>query len=427
MTRHRGIVAGLLIGLTAGGLAAGDAMAQASANGRLYGALYVSEDTAAGKLYDSYLGLLLNAAPIASSRDFRVKADLRVARVGDPADWNEKVFSLYADWRSKNRTFDARFGRQFLWRGVMNGSVDGLWLRARPTKRFEIGAFGGLATRYGNSLDLHSWDEGGTIGGLVGFRFLPGSRAEVTYINRRSSGATAWHQIGGSVSGKVLRRLLYDAQLDYNIEKETIQAGRLRLTYFLSRWTIGAEYNNQKPRIFEDSYFNIFEIEAYQQIRGNLSYRLGRYSIGAAYLHTMYGEDEAGDHDDDEETASVNDLGNTGDQILLSLTGPWGTVGGLLQGGYGGKRIGVFGEVRFDIVRQLELMARASHQNYERRSLSIEEIDQNATGFAAGLRFRPAHEWMVSAEAQQMINTYFDDDWRLLIRAHYAFDFAPKR
>ena len=110
-------------------------------------------------------------------------------------------------------------------------------------------------------------------------------------------------------------RLLYNAELSYNLEKSEIQAGRLRLMYLIERWTVSAEYNNQKPRIYEDSYFNIFELVAFNQIRASASYRLGgRYSVGAAYLHTSFQEDE------------------TADALQLTVGGPWGMIGGVLQG-----------------------------------------------------------------------------------------------
>lgn len=392
--------------LVLGGLAPHDLQAQASATGRLYTALYAAEDTARGNLNDAYFGMLLNAAPVATQRNLRFKADLRVARQGEPADWGEKVFSLYLDWRSLDRRFDARLGRQFLYRGVLNGTADGLWLRARPVEKFELGVFGGLAARFGRSLDLLSWDDGGTLGGVASYRFGPQARAEITYINRRSSGETGWHQIGGILTGRIVPSLLYDAQLDYNIEKEELQAGRLRLMYLIERWTVSAEFNNQKPRIFEDSYFNIFEIDAFNQIRGGVSYRFGRYAVGAAYLHTEYEEDESAD------------------EIILSVTSPWGSVGGTVQGGYGGERVGVFGEARYEVIRRLELIGRASHQSYERRNISIE---QDATGLAAGLRFRPMQPWLLRAEIQQSVNSYFDDNWRLLLRASYAFDLVSRR
>jgi hypothetical protein len=396
----------LVLVLLVGGVATKDLLAQASATGNVYAAYYASEDTAQGNLNDLYFGANLNAAPIATQRNFRLKADFRVAKQNSPADWGEKVFSLYADYRTTDRRFDARVGRQFLYRGVLNGTSDGLWLRARPTPEAEVAVFGGLAARYDRSLDLLSWDEGGTIGGLAGYRFGPQARAEVTYINRRSSGETAWHQVGASVAGRILPALLYNAQFDYNIEKSDMQAGRLRLMYLIERWTVSAEFNSQKPRIFEDSYFNIFEIEAFNQVRGGVSYRLSRrYAVGAAYLHTIYAEEESAD------------------EVTLTFTTPWGVIGGLLQGGYGGERVGVFGELRFDVLPNLELMARASHQNYERRTISIE---QNATGMAAGLRFRPVRKWLLEAEVQNSINTYYDSNVRFLLRAFYAFDFVSR-
>ena len=406
LANHDLIIRGVIVLLVAGGMASRNVNAQASATGNAYAAYYASEDTAQGNLNDLYVGANLNAAPIATDRNFRVKANFRVAKQHSPADWGEKVFSLYADYRTADRRFDARLGRQFLYRGVLNGTSDGLWLRARPTPESEIAVFSGLAARYGRSLDLLSWDEGGMFGGVAGYRFAPQARAEVTYVNRRSSGTTAWHQISGLLTGQLVQGLLYDAQLDYNIEKSEIQAGRLRLMYLFEQWTVSGELNSQKPRIYEDSYFNIFELVAFNQIRGGVSYRLSRrYSVGAAYMHTIYEEDESAD------------------EIVLTLSSPWGVIGGVLQGSYGGERIGAFGEVRYDVVPSVQVMARASHQNYERRNISIE---QDATGLSAGVRFRPTRQWLLTAEVQDSINTYYDNNVRLLLRAFYAFDFVSR-
>jgi hypothetical protein len=159
------------------------------------------------------------------------------------------------------------------------------------------------------------------------------------------------------------------------------------------------------PRIFEDSYFNIFEIEAFDQARAGVHYRFGQYGAGAQFLHTMYAEDESAD------------------AVLVSFDSPWGTIGTALQGGYGGDRTGVFGEVRYDVVPELTLLARSSYYSYERRTVAIEE---DATAVSGGLRYRPSRPLVLQAEVQQSANSYLDSDVRALLRVHYAFDLSSR-
>ncbi len=385
--------------------AVGEAAAQTSASGQLYSALYVSEDSVGTKLWDSYYGMRFNAAPLVD-RSLRVKGDFRVARRGDPGDWNEKVYNLYADWRTADRRMDVRFGRQFLYRGVLNGSVDGAQITARPAPGFDVGALVGMAVPLDRSLDVRSWKDGGTLGAFSSYRFNPRSRVDVSYIQRLSNDMIAWRQLGASVAGSLSNGVFYNGQLDYNLEKDVVQGGRLRFMYLVAQWTVSAEFNHQLPRIYEDSYFNVFELEGFNQVRGGVNYRFGRYGVGGQYLHTMYNEDESAD------------------AVLLSLDSPWGTIGTALQGGYGGDRTGVFGEIRYDVVPELTLMARSSYYSYQRRTVSITE---DATAVSGGLRYRPTRPLVLQAELQQSVNSYLDSDVRALFRVQYAFDLSSRR
>ncbi|HLE56530.1 MAG TPA: hypothetical protein VJB15_05550 [Rhodothermia bacterium] len=398
---HYAILMGALLSI----FAVRGVAAQASANGQLYSALYVSEDSTGTQLWDSYHGVRFNAAPLAD-RSVRVKGDFRVARRGDPEDWSERVYSLYADWAAPSRNVDVRVGRQFLYRGVLNGSVDGGMVTVRPAPKVDVGIVAGMAVPIDRSLDVTSWEDGGTIGAFSSYRFTPDSRVDLSYVQRLSNDEIAWRQLGASVAGAFSGDFYYNGQLDYNLEKEEVQTGRLRLMYIVTQWTLSAEFNRQLPRIFEDSYFNIFEIEAFNQLRGGLHYRFGRYGAGAQYLHTMYEEDESAD------------------AVLLSFDSPWGTIGTALQSGYGGDRTGVFGEIRYDVLPELTLMARSSYYSYERRTVSIEE---DATAVSGGLRYRPIRPLVLQGEIQQSANSYLDSDVRALLRVQYAFDLSSPR
>lgn len=395
----------ILLGSTLVCLALGEARGQTSAGGQIYSALYVSEDSTGTQLWDSYYGLRFNAVPLVD-RSLRVKSDFRVARRGDPGDWSEKVYNLYANWRSPNRRVDVRLGRQFLYRGVLNGSVDGAMVTARPAPDFDVGVLAGMAVPLDRSLDVRSWKEAGTLGAFSSYRFDPRSRVDVSYIQRLSDDVVVWRQLGASVAGALSDGMFYNGQLDYNLEKDEVQAARVRFMYLVAQWTVSAEFNHQLPRIYEDSYFNVFELEGFNQVRGGVDYRFGRYGIGGQYLHTIYNEDESAD------------------AVLISFESPWGTVGTALQGGYSGDKTGVFGEVRYDVVPELTLMARSSYYSYERRTVSITE---DATAVSGGLRYRPVRALVLQAEIQQSANSYLDSDVRGLFRVQYAFDLSSRR
>jgi len=395
----------ILLGSALVCLAIGEASGQTSANGQLYTALYVSEDSTGTQLWDSYYGLRFSAAPLVD-RSFRVNGNFRVARRGDPGDWNEKLYNLYGDWRSRDRRLDVRFGRQFLYRGVLNGSVDGARITARPAPDFDVGVLAGMAVPLDRSLDVRSWKDGGMLGAFSSYRFNPRSRVDVSYIQRLSDDVVVWRQVGASVAGSFSKGVFYNGQLDYNLEKDEVQAARVRFMYLVAQWTVSAEFNHQLPRIYEDSYFNVFELEGFNQIRGGLNYRFGRYGVGGQYLHTIYNEDESAD------------------AVLLSFDSPWGTIGTALQGGYSGDRTGVFGEVRYDVVPELTLMARSSYYSYQRRTVSI---DEDATAVSGGLRYRPTRPLILQAELQQSANSYLDSDLRALFRVQYAFDLSSRR
>lgn len=395
----------ILVGAALAGFAVREATAQASANGQVYSALYVSEDGTGSQLWDTYYGVRFNAAPL-TDRSLRVKGDFRVARRGDPEDWSEKVYSLYGDWHAPGRKVDVRVGRQFLYKGVINGSVDGAMITARPTPEIDVGVVGGMAVPFDRSVEVRPWEDAGTLGAFSSYRFSPSTKAELSYVQRMNNDEIVWRQLGASVAGSFQGGLYYNGQLDYNLESEEIQTGRLRLMYIVTQWTVSAEFNRQLPRIFEDSYFNVFEIEGFNQVRGGVHYRFGRYGVGGQYLHTMYEEDESAD------------------AVLISFDSPWGTIGTALQGGYGGERTGLFGEIRYDVVPELTLMARSSYYSYERRTLSIEE---DATAISGGLRYRPIRPLILQGEIQQSMNSYLDSDVRALLRVQYAFDLSSRR
>lgn len=381
------------------GLCIASAYGQARINGQVYALLYAWENIDAEQQWDYYQGVQLRLQPAPGS-NFSFKTNLRIARRGDPSDWQERVYNAYADWHSNQQRFQVRLGRQFLYKGVLNGSVDAVKIRLRPAPNLDVHAVGGLAVPFDRRLELQKWSEGGILGAYAAYQ-VAGQQVNVSYVQRVRDDRIAWRQVGAALSGAWKKKVYYQGQFDYNLEQSTYQAMRYRLTYQAPRWSLFGEYNSQKPRIFEDSFFNIFRLVAFDQFRGGFNILVAGYQLGAQYLHTLYERDE------------------TGDEVVLSVGTPWGTVGAVYQTGFGGDNVGLFGEVRYDVLNNLTVRLHGSHYNYQRRSIAFHE---DATAFSGGLMFRPVRALMLQAEVQESMNSFYSNNVRALVRVSYAFN-----
>ena len=385
----------LLAGLLLAALPAATAGGQVRVDGQVYGLVYASE-RAGTRQWDTYQGLQLRVKPRA---DLAFKTNLRLAQRGDPAQWQERVFNAYVDWQAPAGVLQARLGRQYVFRGVMNGSVDGLLLRLRPTRRLDLQAVGGVSVPFDRPFAVQPWDDGGVLGGYASYRVARAAQVDLSYVQRSREDALAWRQLGTAVTGAA-GALYYQARLDYNLLQQTYQGMRYRLAYQPGRWGFSGEYNSQKPRIYEDSFFNLFRLVGFDQWRGGVTYQLGRYQLGAQYLHTAYRDADAAN------------------EIVATLGGGWGTIGVIYQTGFGGDNVGLYGEVDYDVRPDLSLRLHSSYYNYQRRSLSFSE---DATAFSGGVHYRPVRTVLLQAELQQAMNSFFDNDLRALLRASYAF------
>jgi len=164
------------------GLGAVTAHAQAQVEGQVYALLYAWENLDDEQQWDYYQGLQMRLRPAAGS-NLSFKTNLRIARRGDPSDWQERVYNAYADWHTAQRRFQVRLGRQFLYKGVLNGSVDAVTIRARPTRNLEVHAVGGLAVPFDRGLELQKWGKGGVLGAYAAYR-IAGQRINASYVQR---------------------------------------------------------------------------------------------------------------------------------------------------------------------------------------------------------------------------------------------------
>ena len=372
--------------------------------------LYASETIDGSQLWDFYQRLRFQAW-FKQSPQVKLRTSMRVARRGDPADWEGRLYNGYLEWKP-NPQVDVRAGRQFLFRGVIRGTADALNLGIKPAKEADLAlrVVAGLEQPRGGDFEFGSLDEGYVLGAYGSGQLSRSAKLDLSIFQRvrsvldagsqESERRLVWHVAGATLTGELTLGVFYLAEFNYNLQSDTYQRMRYRLTYSADPWTVSGEFQSQKPEVFEDSFFNIFTLNAYDQFRVAGYYRFGNYQVGLQNYLTLYEESKRGN------------------EIIATLSARWGTLGVVYQSGFGGDRIGLYGEARYELAQGVEARAHSSHYNYQRYTASF---DEDATSFSAGLRYRPIPKLMLDAEVQESINSIYDNHLRGLLRVSYNF------
>jgi hypothetical protein len=385
-------------------------MAQVKVGGWLQSNLYAWENLQENQQWDFYQGLQLRITPQKFS-DLYANTFLRVAYRGDPAEWEERVYNLYLNW-GNTRKYRLRVGRQFLYRGVMNGTVDGLEVSGTFFRNLRAVALVGMEAPYERSFDIKKWDDGNVLGGFLAYRLPWQNNLEVSYFQKQRSSELYWQLLGATFHGFLSEKLNYYLRYDHNLKSEGYQEMTGRLTYYETKWSLGIEYNSVKPKIYEDSYFNIFNVNAHNQFRAIFNYRLNKdFSTGLQWLHTVY----------DPAAYYVLFKDTDDNRLIASLAHRrFGAFGIIYQNGYGGENIGYYADIRYEFIPNWTARLFNSFYKYERAFTSI---SQDALAFSLGLQYRLQTRLLLDAEIQQQANGYFKNDYRGLMRLTYLFQY----
>jgi hypothetical protein len=377
-----------------------NSFAQVKVNGWLQSNLYVLENDLENQQWDFYQGLQFRVTSKKYSKLY-FNTFMRLAYRGDPAEWQEKAYNLYLNWVfAKN--YRVRVGRMFYYKGVINGTIDAGEFAATFGRNLRINAVVGTETPFNRKFEIRNWDNGNVIGGYLSYRLPWKNKIDVSYFQKQRFSELYWQIFGSTLQGYLGNYFNYYLRYDYDILKSDYQQMRYRLTFNKITWSLGVEYNAQQPRIYEDSYFAIFQVDAYRQIRAIGTYWVGNFELGLQYLYTIY------DNDND-------------NRIIASLgTRKYGNFGIVYQTGFGGENVGYYADLRYEFMNNFIARLYNSYYNFERAFTSI---SQDALAFRVGLGYRWNNKLMLDGEIQQASNSYYKSDVRGLMRVTYLFQF----
>ncbi len=372
--------------------------AQVHLQGSYRSAVYFWQPGGSGRYSDVYQGFRFRLRSEAMPR-WSAQGFFRVALLGTDKRLQDRFYHLYVQWRHRTGKWQLRVGRQFLFAGVWNGTYDGAVLSARASRSVQLRLLVGVRAPYERGMRWNAPEQGVSIGAFATWDASSKVRFTFSGVHQQKKGMVLWQLLGLGISGRLRTGLHVTTNLEYNVPTHSVQLFRQLVTYDRGAWQLGLEFNHQTPRILENSYFRIFKIRGYRQIRSSVGYRLPQALISLQYLYTWYRRDR--NH-----------------QVIVGVNRRWGNVGLVFQDGFGGNNVGIYGDVQYTLGGKVTLRAHSSYYNYQRYAM---EMGEEAAAYAVGMTYRPVSGLRLEGDLQQSINSFYINDLRILLRLMYRF------
>ncbi len=337
-----------------------------------------------------------------------------------------RLYNLYISWLNIGKTVDLHLGRQMVFAGVGNGTIDGIMAQAYFLNRgIKVTGFGG-ATVSPEFTDVRkNMHDNYHFGGQVVTTMIPNARVGISYENRREERDPYWtlrardtsfspvpyqvmtdaeaEELGSADASYTLRdRLSVYGRYDYdfkNVRTSRAQGGvRVNVT---SAVALTGDYIHRIPRISFNSIFSAFVTNAVDEVEGGVEY-------GFTPMLRAFGRVAGVSYTDEKSTRWT--VGVNSAYGSASYSGSDGYAGELqsfsVQGTYP-----LFG-------RMVVPMAGFSYSSYR---LSKESDRNSAVGLLLGAIVRPMPAFSFDVQGQWLNNKMMQRDMRLQVKLMYWF------
>lgn len=337
-----------------------------------------------------------------------------------------RLYNLYLSWRNIGKALDLHFGRQFVYAGVGNGSIDGIMAQAHFLDHaITVTGFGGATVSPEFTEIRKNMHDNYHFGGQIVTSLFPATRIGLSYANRREERDPYWalrardtlfspvpyyvtndpdaEALGSADVSYTLRdRLSLYGRYDYDFNNDRTSRAqgsvRVNLTGALA---LTGDYIHRIPRISFNSIFSAFVTNAVNEIEGGVEY-------GFTPMLRAFGRIASVSYTDEQSTRWTAGV-NTG-YGSFTYSGSDGYAGELsavsIQGSYP-----LFG-------RMVVPSAGLSFASYR---LNKESDRATAVGVLLGAMVRPAPSFTVDVQGQWLNNKLMQRDMRLQVKLMYWF------
>lgn len=371
-------------------------------HGRVSNSIYSFEDTKTRTRVYQFVNLSFDAPEFANATlntSFRALTDLNQSL---DSDQRFKAYNLNLKFNKLFNRVDVTLGRQFLHPGTVLGGLDGLYSKYYITKKMNLAAYGGVESNFQRSFEIYKFEDSFTAGGLFELNRTFGTNFQLFYLQKANDDDLYWQLTGLNVYNSLLKNSVFNLQAHYDILNE-----RFHRLFFMARQglmnnrlAVSLNFKQQHPQIYANSYYTIFEVEAYNQYQLGLSYNLLKnYFVNAQYRMIQF----------DDETAN---------QVFATVSNNSGSFGFLYESGYAGEQLSLVFDYAYSLTPQLLASLNIDYSRY--RTETIYEFE-NQVANAVRLSYQFLRHWSVDLEYQWLMNRFKEQDSRILNHIHYRF------
>ena len=316
------------------------------------------------------------------------------AQVELPDDQRFKAYTMNLALRNPfNKKLNLVLGRQFLHPGTILGGLDGLDAQMRFTKSFSVQLYGGTQSSLLRQFKVNE-PERFIAGGLAQLANVYGSTIQGLYLQKSDQKGLLWQVSGVNLYSRLIPHTALTMQVHFDLTNSSLHRLLLSTRHPVSdQLTLNFGFKHQAPQVYASSFFTIFELEGYNQMRAGASYELWPdYYLGCDYQLLLIEESIA-------------------NKVYLHFSNDNGSLGMIYENGYSGDQIGVMFDYAYELIQDLIASVYVDYTKY--RTEEIYEYD-NQLGNAARLSYHLTKKLSIDVEYQWLSNPYKKQDSRLL-------------
>jgi hypothetical protein len=364
--------------------------------------------------------------------EFSLQTYLQGAAGGTNGAGQVRFYNLYFTWSNIARMVDLSLGRQAVYAGVANGSIDGLRASARFWQdKIRVTGFAGatVADEFkGIRKNIH---DNLSLGGQVVTTALPDFRIGISYLNRReerdpymalrvrdTTYEPSLYSIGndspaeeyGSADVTYTSWALFSVygryDYDFNLSRTSRgQVGtRVNVTNALA---LTADYIYRAPHVMYNSIFSVFPQNNVSEVEGGIEYAVtSTLRTFGKYAYVSYPAD--------------NDIvRDKNHRWTLGVNSVYGSFSYAGSDGYAGQLQSLSLQGSYPLLNRL--VTPSLGVSYASYRLSSDAPRDNALAVLLGATVRPVNAFSFDVQGQWMTNRIYGHDMRLQVRLMYWF------
>lgn len=345
-----------------------------------------------------------------------------------------RFYNLFLRWANIGKVGELSLGRQAVYAGAGNGTIDGIAGRVKLLdNQVTVRGFAGSVVNPEYTGIRKNWHDNLSFGGQVITTALPDARIGLSYMNRKQEQDPYWtlrnrdttftpvpyyfsplpetEELGSADASYSFGEIAtayarYDYDFSYKNTARGQGAVRVNATPALA---ITGEYIYRKPHVSLNSIFSAFTLNAVSEIEGGVEYALhqqpGRLCGLPVFLFAKL--------------AYVSYTDDKSMRWTLGGSTTYGSISYSHGSGYAGDihTFNVQGSYPF-FDRMLVPTVGVAIARYR---LSAEAPAEDALAILAGATVRPMKQFSFDVQGQWMRNKLYDRDMRLQVRVNYWF------